>query len=302
MNAKPGAALQPVLTSRQADTSAATPALSSEAASLDVAIRHARAIATAGEAIPRAYRDKPGAVLLAREWANARGVDILTAIQTVSFVDGRPVIDATMQRALAQRAGYRVRIEPGDTSATAVVERDGAEVGRATYTLDDAKTAGLLQKKNWQQNPKNMLVARATTQALRWHAPDVMVGVFTDDDDVEVDHVATLSVVTDEPASVAAETPNADDADEVVEAEVVPDIAGETPQPTGRWESREALVVDLKAHGVTQQEAVMAAREIAAQLDLDTVPASVGEIVTAPAEMLERFAAWVDGTTEGDAA
>jgi len=230
MNAKPGAALQPVLTSRQADTSAATPALSSEAASLDVAIRHARAIATAGEAIPRAYRDKPGAVLLAREWANARGVDILTAIQTVSFVDGRPVIDATMQRALAQRAGYRVRVEPGDTSATAIVERDGEEIGRATYTLDDAKTAGLLQKKNWQQNPKNMLVARATTQALRWHAPDVMVGVFSDDDDVETDHVATLSVVADEPASVTAETPNTVDTN-VVEAEVVPD----TPSaPAGR--------------------------------------------------------------------
>jgi len=290
MNVTPGAALQPVLTSRQPEAAAVAPTLSAEAASLDVAIRHAKAIASAGEALPRAYRNQPGAVLLAREWANARGVDILTAIQTVSFVDGKPVIDATMQRALAQRAGYRVRVEPGDTSATAIVERDGEEIGCATYTLDDAKTAGLAQKKNWQQNPKNMLVARATTQALRWHAPDVMVGVFSEDDDVETDHVATLSVVADEPASVTAETPNTVDTN-VVEAEVVPD----TPSaPAGRWESREALMGDLKAHGVTQQEAVMAAREIAAQLDLDTVPASVGEIVTAPAELLERFAAWVD--------
>lgn len=132
MNAKPGAALQPVSTSRQADTSAATPVLSLEAASLDVAICYARAIATAERPghPPRSTQTSRVLRSSAREWANARGVDILTAIQTVSFVvDGRPVIDVTMQRALAQRAGYRVRIEPGDTSATAIVERDGEEIG-----------------------------------------------------------------------------------------------------------------------------------------------------------------------------
>ncbi len=281
----------PVLTSRQPAAAAHPVPLTPEAASLDVAIRHARVIASAGDAIPRAYRDRPGAVLLAQEWAKARDVDILTAIQTVSFVDGRPIIDATMQRALAQRAGYRVRIEPGDTSAVAIVERDGEEVGRATYTLDDARTAGLLGKKNWQQNPKSMLVARATTQALRWHAPDVMVGVFSEDD-IETDPVVIL-----EPTTAPEPAPETDD---VVEAEVVPEeppAAPETPtedadDPTPLWSNREELADALKAAGVTQSAAISEARKMAGALGMDQ-PASVAEIVEAPARLHHELHAWL---------
>ena len=296
MTTPPNTSLQPVLTSRQAQAPTAAPVLSADAAALDVAIRHAKAIATAGEALPRAYRDRPGAVLLAQEWARARGVDILTAVQTVSFVDGRPVIDATMQRALAQRAGYRVRVEPGSEEATAIVERDGEEVGRATYALDDARVAGLLGKKNWQQNPKAMLVARATTQALRWHAPDVMVGVFSEDD-IETDPVAILEPTT-------APEPALDDGD-VVEAEVVPDDPPAAPQtpaedtdgPAPLWVTREELVDALKAAGVTQSAAISEARKMAGALGMDQ-PASVAEIVDAPAQLHHELHAWI--TKEDD--
>lgn len=289
MTTPPNTSLQPVLTSRQAQPPTAAPVLSADAAALDVAIRHAKAIATAGEALPRAYRDRPGAVLLAQEWARARGVDILTAVQTVSFVDGRPIVDATMQRALAQRAGYRVRVEPGSEEATAIVERDGEEVGRATYSLDDARTAGLLGKKNWQQNPKAMLVARATTQALRWHAPDVMVGVFSEDD--------TDPVVILEPTTAPEPAPEADD---VVEAEVVPDeppAAPETPSgdadgPPPLWTTREELVEALKAAGATQSAAISEARKIAGALGMDQ-PASVAEIVAAPAQLHHELHTWL---------
>ena len=292
----PNTSLQPVLTSRQAQPPTAAPVLSADAAALDVAIRHAKVIATAGEALPRAYRDRPGAVLLVMEWAHARGVDALVATQNVSFVDGKPIIDATMQRALALRAGYQVRIEPGDTEATAIVERDGAEVGRATYTLDDARTAGLLGKKNWQQNPKSMLVARATTQALRWHAPDVMVGVFSEDD-IETDPVVIL-----EPTTAPEPAPETDD---VVEAEVVPEeppAAPETPTgdadgPPPLWTTREELVDALKAAGATQSAAIREARKMAGALGMER-PVSVGEIVAAPAQLHHELHAWLT-TSDG---
>lgn len=168
-----------VLRSRRSQALAPT---APDAAALDVRLKHANAIAAAKQALPQSYANNPGAILLAQEWAQTRGVDLLTTIQSVSFISGRPVIDATMQRALAMRAGYEIAIEVDDRSATCELSRDGKVVGRSTYTVDDAKTAGLLGKDNWKKNPKAMLVARATAQTMRWHAPDVMVGVFTEDE------------------------------------------------------------------------------------------------------------------------
>lgn len=184
---------EPVLRSRR--TQAIAP-IAPDAAALDVRMKHAQAIAAAKQALPPSYANNPGAILLAQEWAQTRGVDLLTTIQSVSFISGRPVIDATMQRALAMRAGYDIGIEVTDTSATCTLTRDGKPVGSSTYTIDDAKTAGLVGKDNWKKNPKAMLVARATAQTMRWHAPDVMVGVFTEDEiDDPVDTLTPQPVV-----------------------------------------------------------------------------------------------------------
>ena len=292
----PNTSLQPVLTSRQAQPPAAAPVLSADAAALDVALRYAKTFASAGEAVAPAYRDRPGAVLLAMEWARARGLDNLVALQGVTFIAGKAVIDATLQRDLAAIAGYRTIVQAGDTSATVIVERGGEELGRATYTLDDAKVAGLLGKKNWQQHPKEMLVARATTQALRWHAPGVMTGLLIEDD-IETDPVVIL-----EPTTAPEPAPETDD---VVEAEVVPEeppAAPETPSedadgPAPLWTTREELVEALKAAGATQSAAIREARKMAGALGMER-PVSVGEIVAAPAQLHHELHAWLT-TSDG---
>ena len=230
----------PVLRARP--TRALAPAPAAEAdAQLDVAMRRAQAVASAGDTIPRSYRGRPGAVLLADEWARARGLDLLTALQTVAFIDGKPVIDATMQRALAKRAGYIAKVVAASvTEATVEVWEGDEKLGTATYTIEEAKAAGLLGKNNWKQNPKSMLVARATTQAIRWHAPDVMTGVFTEEEidepldvlaaDVDVIDVAEVSIDLEDSgeevggdgspaeeaagAGVATSSPDAGDVDE----------------------------------------------------------------------------------------
>lgn len=182
-----------VLRSRRSTAVAVT---EPDAAALEVRMKHANAIAAAKSAIPATYQNNPGAVMLAQEWATARGVDLLTTMQTVAFISGKPVIDATMQRALAMRAGYEVEIGVTDKSATCTLSRDGKPCGSSTYTVEDAKTAGLAGKDNWKKNPKAMLVARATSQTMRWHAPDVMVGVFTEDEvDDPVDTLNPVPVV-----------------------------------------------------------------------------------------------------------
>ena len=183
-----------------------------DAQALEVRMNHARAVASAKDAIPKHYQNNPGAVLLAQEWAAARGVDLLTTMQTVAFIGGKPVIDATMQRALAVRAGYEVQVvEVTGSAATVIVSKGDRELGRTTFTMDDAKAAALVGKDNWKKNPKAMLVARATSQAMRWYAPDVMVGMLIEDE-------------VDDPVEVLSSEPEAGEGsgDDVTDAVVVP--------------------------------------------------------------------------------
>ena len=214
---------QPVLRARTTPATAPVPASEADA-QFDVQLRRARAIADAKQAVPSSYRTNPGAVLLAMDWAQSRGMDLLTAIQTVAFIDGKPVIDATMQRALADRAGYRVSIpDASPTSATVqIADADGEVLGSATYSIDDAKRAGLANKKNWTNNPEDMLVARATTRAMRRFAPSVMVGLVAGED--ELDEIA--------PDPIAVLDSNAGEEGDPQTVVMAGKPAGETEEPS----------------------------------------------------------------------
>lgn len=225
---------QPVLRART--TTAVAPVPASEAdAQFDVQLRRAQAIANAKQAVPASYRQNQGAVLLAMSWAESRGVDLLTTVQTVSFIDGKPVIDATMQRALADRAGYRVAIlEASPTTATVQIsDKEAGEVlGSATYTIDDAKRAGLTEKKNWKNNPEDMCVARATTRAMRRYAPVVMVGLVAGED--ELDEIQER----EDPVAVLTENAGEDQDPETVD--VAHNPVGESEEPSASTEAPES--------------------------------------------------------------
>ena len=177
--------LKSVLRSRVVPAVATPPAIEADAV-LSVELRKAHMIAKSGDAIPKSYRGNDGAILLAMDWANKRGLDLITALQSVSFFDGKPMIDATMQRALARQAGYRVTVSDAPaTSATVTVSEQGELIGSASFTIDEAKAAGLLSKNTWKSYTEDMLVARATTRAIRRFAADVMVGLSIEDEIVD---------------------------------------------------------------------------------------------------------------------
>lgn len=271
-------------------------------AQMDAEFRKAQAIARAGDMIPRGYRDKPGAVILVNEWAKAHGVDTVTAMQTVAFVQGRPVIDATMQRALAERAGYSVKI-PDATRESATVEvwRGGELVGSATYTWADATTAKLVGKDNWKNNPEDMLVARATTRAIRRHAPSVMLGMADPDEAHDADLVAVLAPAqnsgevvagsAEAPADPVAEPPAAAVAEaaspDVVDAEVI-DEPAEAPKMT-----LTNLEAKVKAAGKSKTETIQQAQAIAANIDGAKMPGTLGQILASP-DVLPRVVEWLD--------
>lgn len=253
------------------------------ASRMDDDFRMARAIADAGAMIPSGYRGKPGAVVLVQQWARQRGLDVMTAMQTVSFVDGKPVIDATMQRALAQRAGYSVRVTEADNvSATVEVWKDGEKIGQASYNIEQAKQANLTGKKNWQQNPEDMLVARATTRAMRRCAPEVLIGVFDADEAEMSDPVVTL---VEQPA-VERSTEASEPPPDIVDAEVVtePD-----PEPSTTVDT---LKVRLRTQGIAQGDFITEIRNIAGEKEMDP-PSSLAGIV-GNAALLDLAVKWLD--------
>jgi hypothetical protein len=260
-----------VLVSRHATPTPNTPAVADTGSAmelLEVELRRAQAIARAKDALPRSYRDNPGAVLLADQWARSRGIDTLTAIQSVSFVDGKPLVDATMQRALAERAGYEIRVvDLSDEAATVIVLRGGAELGRETFTMNDARRQGLAGKQNWQRTPRNMLVARATSNALRFYAPSVLLGLTLEDDIADPTEVLAPVTTIDGPGDGASPAsadprpaPTADvDTGEIIDAELV-----DEPEQAAMRDGT-ITVADLKAAlkqaGVAHGDAIRWATE-----------------------------------------
>ena len=47
------------------------------------------------------------------------------------------------------------------------------EIGTSSFSLEDAKQAGVLYNDVWKKYPKNMLFARAMSNGVKWYCPDV---------------------------------------------------------------------------------------------------------------------------------
>jgi hypothetical protein len=112
------------------------------------------------------------------------------ATADLSVIKGNVFVGAKITRILAARNGYRVeRIESTDEICTAALVdlETGEEVGRTTFTIANARTAGLIREKSaWKTHPARMLWARASKYVIDDYAPHVTLGLYNDDERVEV--------------------------------------------------------------------------------------------------------------------
>jgi len=103
------------------------------------------------------------------------------AAQELTVIRGKLTMSANLLRILAQRAGLRIeRVDDSAESCTAVLihARTGEEIGRSTFTIEQAKRAGLLRAGTpWITYPERMLWARASAYAIRDHAGHVALGL-----------------------------------------------------------------------------------------------------------------------------
>jgi hypothetical protein len=108
------------------------------------------------------------------------GLSPTQALTGLHIVEGKPQIAAvTLAGFVRKSARYDYAIEEHTAeSCTILFWVDGDEGGRSTFTIEEARTAGLVKdKSNWAKWPKNMLFARAMSNGVKWFCPDLMGGV-----------------------------------------------------------------------------------------------------------------------------
>lgn len=175
----------------------------------------ARYIADSG-LIPAAVRGHPVDVVLVCMRGRELGLTTMQSLASVYVVEGRTVLSAELLVALARRhpdcLAWRMVESTIDRATYETQRRGDASPTRMTYTIEDARRAGLTGKPNWQRHPAAMLRARCASALARAVYSDSLLGVYTEDEGEEI--VPRVAVTTDpdtdpapDPVSTQADPP-----------------------------------------------------------------------------------------------
>ena len=109
------------------------------------------------------------------------GLSPFESMASVYVVNGKLALTSKAMSGLIKRSkeyDYVIK-KLDDTECTVDIVSAGELVGSTTFTYKDAAKAGLVNKDNWKNYPKNMLFARAISNAARFYCPEVISGYYT---------------------------------------------------------------------------------------------------------------------------
>lgn len=176
---------------------------------LDEAMRFADMLASAS-IVPKDYIGKPGNVLVAIQWGMELGLQPMQAMQSIAVINGRPSLwgDAMLALVKAHPAFEWIKEDCDGNIATCTVKRRGEPEVTQSFSLEEAKKAGLTGKQGpWTQYPKRMLQMRARGFALRDAFPDALRGVISAEEarDTPAERdMGAAEVVSSRPSAPAA--------------------------------------------------------------------------------------------------
>jgi hypothetical protein len=106
------------------------------------------------------------------------GIDPITACANITHPNGKATFTASLQGALLVNSGrYSMGIrELSDEKCVLEFSSQGKRIGTSTYTIDEAKRAGLTNRDVWKRYPSDLLFARALTRGIRRYCPNLLVG------------------------------------------------------------------------------------------------------------------------------
>lgn len=132
--------------------------------------------------LPTALQKNPADLLVIILTGTELGLAPMQAVRGIHIIKGKPTLAADTMAALVKRRRdicESFRIERSDEKECVIqTKRTGEEPETHSYTIEDAKTAKLLSKENWQLHPKAMLRARCIANVCRAVYPDLILGLY----------------------------------------------------------------------------------------------------------------------------
>lgn len=205
--------------------------------------------------VPRQYQGKAEDVLVACQWGKEIGLAPMQALQNIAVINGKPSVYGDAAMALVQASSVCEDIEEyfegegtSNPVAICVAHRKGRKPVKATFSVEDAKRAGLWGKQGpWSAYPKRMMQMRARGFALRDAFPDVLKGLITAEEAQDYPDTKDATPARQKPANPLDALP----------APVKPHVtaAPVTPQPAhvrGTW-SDEAEAQIAEANSVAAE-------------------------------------------------
>lgn len=137
------------------------------------------------EIIPETYRKKPANIILALDMANRSGVSVMTIMQNMYVVKGKPSFSGAYVIAGINSCGIYDRLKykmtgKGDTlecQAYATDKATGQVDEGPTVTMEMAKAEGWINNTKWKNMPELMIRYRAAAFFGRVYVPQVMMGM-----------------------------------------------------------------------------------------------------------------------------
>lgn len=161
---------------------------------------------------PQGLRGKPAAVMAAMLQGAELGIGPMQALSQIAVINGKPCMSAQLMRALVQRAGHELWFKSKTNTRVTICGRrqdwPADRVAEVSWSMDDAKAAGLAGGQNYRKYPRAMLAARATGELCRDNFADVLGGIgYTPEELTDGDLVADGDLVVEGRADIEPEAP-----------------------------------------------------------------------------------------------
>lgn len=183
------------------------------------------------------------------------GLSPMQSLRGIYIVSGKPVLSADLMVAVVRRSGlcssWRVVVSTPEQCTIITIRQGETEPSSRTWTLADAKRAGITGKGTWSAYPATMLRHRCASDLAREVYPDVLMGLY-------------------DPEELSAESaPEPTSHPAIASPEIFAQLGIEARTVTAPREPIDALVVDLATQAARcKSVAGLASLWVAAKADV----------------------------------
>ena len=111
------------------------------------------------------------------------GVPPVASMMGINIIKGKVAMGANLLASRVRAHGYDYRVKRLDKTGCELLflgkeKKDGTrdELGLSSFTNEDALTAGT-SNEHYKKNPRNMFFARAMSNGVKWHTPEITAGI-----------------------------------------------------------------------------------------------------------------------------